>query len=107
MILTIDRNTVHLILLKAKSRIVGYFQLSYHPNKTPHAKLNRAMLVERKTLRYVVSSATEAETARVFFIAQTAMPMQHVLESIGHPQPPTPFKTEKSTTVGFINNNMH
>ena len=64
------------------------------------------MLVTCKTLRHVVSSAAEAETSGVFINAQLAIPIRHTLVSLGHPQPPTPIKTDNSTAAGHINSNM-
>ena len=65
------------------------------------------MLVECEALRNVVLSAAEAKTGRVFHNAQTVIPICHMLEELGHDQPPTPIKTDNSTTTGFINNNIY
>ena len=64
-------------------------------------------MVECKTLRHVVASAAEAETAGVFHNAQMAIPIRTILNALGHVQPPTPLKTDNSTTSGFIHNNIH
>ena len=65
------------------------------------------LLVKCKTLRHVVSSAAEAEVAGVFHNAGMALPLCHFLECLGHPQPPTPIKTDNSTATGFIYDNIH
>ena len=49
MVLHVDSDTACLVAPKARSRISGYFYLSDHPSKTPHPKLNGAILVECKT----------------------------------------------------------
>ena len=80
--------------------------MSNHPSKTAHPVLNGAILVECKTLRHVVASAAEAEVAGVFHNAQTSIPIRHFLTVLGHPQPPTPIKTDNSTATGFVHNNI-
>ena len=66
------------------------------------------MLVECKTIRYVVSLAVEVERAGVFTNAKLALPIRHALEDgLVYPQPPTPLKSDNFTTTGFVNNNMH
>ena len=107
MMLQVDSDAAYLVQPQAKSRIAGYFQLNNLPKSTPHPTVNGAILVECKTLRHVVASAAEAETAGVFHNAQTAIPIRTILKALGHPQPPTPVKTDNSTTNGFIHNNIH
>jgi len=54
----------------------------------------------------VVTSAAEAETHGVFHNAKTGLPIQHLLQSMGHPQKPFLIKTDNSTSAGYVNNNM-
>ena len=68
--------------------------------------LNGALLIECKTLRRVVCSAAEAELSGVFHNAQTAVPIRHLLISLGHSQPPTPLVTDNSTAHGFVHKNI-
>ena len=107
MILHVDSDAAYLVEPKAKSRVAGYFYLSDHPNITQHPTLNGAILVECKTLRHVVSSSAKAEVAGIFHNATTAIPIRHMLQALNHPQPPTPIKTDNSTALGFIHNNIH
>ena len=105
MVLAIDSDAAYLVLPNAKSRIAGYYYLTSDLiNDAP--PINAPILVICKTLKHVVSSAAEAETAGVFTNAQIALPIRHTLEALGHPQPPTPIKTDNSTATGFVNNNM-
>ena len=108
MVLFVDSDAAYLVLPKAKSRIAGCHYLSSMP-PTPEQPptLNAPILVVYKTLRHVVSSAAEAETAGVFINAQIALPTRHALECLGHQQPSTPIKSDNSTTTGFVNNNTH
>ena len=54
----------------------------------------------------MVTSAAEAETNGVFHNAKTGLPIQHLLQSMGHPQKPFLIKTDNSTSAGYVNNNM-
>ena len=74
MILLVDSDAVYLVMPKAKSKIAGYFQLNNDPVKVLHPNVNRAILIEYKALRHVVSSAAEADTAGIFHNAQVAIP---------------------------------
>ena len=109
MILNIETDAAYLVLPKARSRLAGYFYMGHHKGKkSPFTPLNGATLVECKTILHVVASAAEAETAGLFHNAQIAVPMiRHILEALGHNQPPTPIKTDNSTAVGFTYNNIN
>ena len=107
MILHIDSDTAYLVAPKANNRVAGNFYLSDHPNKTKHPNLNGAVLVECKTLRHVVSSSAEAKVAGVYHNAGMAIPLQHFLECLKHPQPPTPLKADNSTATGLVYDNIH
>ena len=101
MILHVDSDADYLVAPKARSKIAGYFHLSDHPNITKHPKLNGAKLVEYKTLRHVVFSSAESEVAGIYHNAGIATPIRQTLQSLNHPQPPTPLKTDNSTATGL------
>lgn len=50
-----------------------------------------------------MSSAAEAEVGGLYINAQAAIPERTTLEVLGHPQPPTPLRTNNSTADGIIN----
>ena len=75
MILHVDSNAAYLVAPKARSQIAGYFHLSDHPNKTKQPKLNRAVLVECKTLKHVISSSAEAEVGGIYHNTGMAIPI--------------------------------
>ena len=104
MILHIHSDAAYLVMPKARSRIAGYYYFDNVNNKLP--LLNGALLIECKTLRRVVCSAAEAELSGVFHNAQTAVPIRHLLISLGHPQPPAPLVTDNSTAHGFVHKNI-
>ena len=91
MVLTIDSDAAYLVAPKARSRIAGYFQLNSKHKCNNY--VNGALLIECKTLRHVVASSAEAETAGIFHNAQVALPIRYMLTQMGHLQPPTPQLT--------------
>ena len=93
-ILQVDRDAAYLVTPKARSRITGYFYLSDHSNITKHPKLNGAILVECKTLRHVVSYFAESKVAGIYHNTRITIPIRKTLQSLNHPQPPTPLKTD-------------
>ena len=50
--------------------------------------------------------SAEAKVAGVFHNAQTAIPIRHILTSLGHPQLPTIIKTDNATAISFTSNNI-
>ena len=106
MILNVDSDAAYLVLPRARSRLAGHFFLSSDPQLIRTVLPNGPILTECKTIRHVVSSAAEAETAALFHNAQAAWPIRHILIALGHPQPPTPLKTGNTTTSAFINQMM-
>jgi len=69
--------------------------------------INAPILVICKTLQNVVASAAKSENSSVFINTQIALPIRHVLESLGHLQPPMRIQSDNSTTTSFVNNNIH
>ena len=59
----------------AKSWIVGYFQLNNDPKRILYSNINGTILVESKTLKYIVLSATKVEIAGIFHNTQVAIPI--------------------------------
>ena len=106
MILHIDSDAAYLVLPRARSRLAGHFFLGPDPTKTPVTTSNGPLLTECKTICHVVSSAAEAETAALFHNAQAARPIRYILTELGHPQPPTPLKTDNATANAFIHQTM-
>ena len=102
MILAGESDAAYLVMPNAKSRIAGYFHLTNQDLKL----LNGAILVECQTLKHVVGSAAEAETGGLFYNAQQAVVLRKILEDLGHPQPPTPLKTDNSTANNFVHSTM-
>ena len=67
---------------------------------------NRAIMTVYKTTCNVVASAAKAETGGLYNNAQDAIIIHIALEELGHPQPPTPIKTDNTTAHSFVHNNI-
>ena len=109
MALHVDTDAAYLVLPNAKSRIAGHYYLSDHPQHRPtkpDPHPNGPIHTECKTLRTVVSSAAEAECGGPYINAQNAIPIRDALIAIGHPQAPTPIKTDNATALGIVSNLM-
>ena len=109
MILHVESDAAYLVLPKARSRYAGFYHLAGHPPDPPAIPtptINGAINVECKAIRNVVGSVAEAETGGLYFNAQRAIPIRIALEEMGHPQPPTPIKTDNASALGYIYNNI-
>ena len=109
MVLHVDSDAAYLVQSNARSRIAGYYILSTYPPpppSIPQPAPNAPILVECKTLRTVVASAAEAETGGLFHNGQTTIHIRRLLQALGHPQPPTPLKTDNSTSHAFVNKSL-
>ena len=109
MCLHVDSDAAYLVLPKARSRGAGHFYLSDTPPKSdikPSPTPNGPIHTECVTLRNVMTSAAEAETQTVYHNGKVAIPIRNTLAELGHPQPPTPIKTDNSTACGILNSSM-
>ena len=108
MTLFVESDAAYLVQPNARSRISGYFYLSnkHIPHSYPSPKPNGPILIICKTIRHVVASAAEAETAGLFYNARESIPIRQTLIAMGHPQPPTPIKTDNTTAYNFVTSNL-
>ena len=97
MTLHIHSDAAYLVAPKVRSRITWYFSLVSPSSSSPIPA--GPILIECKTLRNVVASSAEVKVAGILHNAQVAIPICHILQLLGHPQPPTPIKTDHNTTV--------
>ena len=67
---------------------------------------NGAVLIIYQIIKAVMSSASEAELGALFINCREAIPARLALEEMGHEQPPTPMKTENTTALGVVQNNL-
>jgi hypothetical protein len=53
-----------------------------------------------------MSSMAEAEIEALYINCREAILARNTLEYLGHKQPPTPMKTDNTTALGVVNNNV-
>lgn len=99
MVLAGHSDASYLSETRARSRAGGHFFMS--ENETFPAP-NGAVLTVAQIIKAVMSSAAEAEIAALYINAREAIPMRHLLEEMGHKQPPTPLQTDNSTALGVV-----
>ena len=106
--LYVESNAAYLVLLKARSRIYGHFYLNgfKSPNKAYRDNLIAPSLTECATIKNVVSSAAEAETAALFHNCTTEIAIWQALIGLVHPQQKTIVKTDNSTTNSLVHSEM-
>ena len=98
MILRLDSDAAYLVNPQARSRAGGYFYLSNLSGTT----FNGPIYILAKIIKNVMASASEAEIAGIFLNAQQAVPIRLTLIEMGHPQPPTPIRTDNQAANGII-----
>ena len=103
MVLCLHSDASYLSEPEGKSRAGGHFFLGYEHDETFN---NGNVLTLSKIIKHVMSSASEAETAALFYNCKAAAPLRVSLAEMGHPQPPTPTTTDNSTAQGLITKSM-
>jgi len=101
MTLAVHSDASYLSETKARSRAGGHFFLS---ENDPFPQNNGAILTLAQIIKPVMSSAAEAELAALYINAREVVPQRHLLNELGHPQPPTPIQIDNSTALGVVTN---
>jgi hypothetical protein len=104
MILAVHTDASYLSELGGKSRAAGHFYLT---NQNDEDFNNGAILTLSSIIKHVMSSASEAELAALYYGCKQAAPIRVTLEEMGHPQPaPTPVTTDNITAQGLTLDTM-
>jgi hypothetical protein len=103
MVLAVHSDASYLSKPAAKSQVGGYFFCSSDVDDPPN---NGAVLNISKILKAIMSHAAKANLGALYSNAHEAIPMQHLLEEMGHKQPPTPIQTNNSIAHGVVTNNI-
>ena len=101
MCLHIDRDAACLVYPKERSPDAGHYDLSNTPPPPfirHNTTTNGPILTKCQTIRTVTASADKAGTGAIFLNCQQAVPIRKNLIKMGHPQPPTPIKTDSKTS---------
>uniref|UniRef100_A0A7S1G129 Uncharacterized protein n=1 Tax=Corethron hystrix TaxID=216773 RepID=A0A7S1G129_9STRA len=97
MVLRANSDAAYLVMPHAHSRIARKFYLS---NKK--GTQNGPLHVNCCILHHVTASASKKETSALFYNAQLVLFICRVLESVGHPQPPTHMYADNSTAINLV-----
>ena len=100
MILAAHSDAGYLNESKARSRAGAHIFLS---EDDPIPRFNGPLLTIAQIIKFVMSSAAEAELAALFITAKELVPIRQTLVEMGWPQPKTPIQTDNSTAVGVVN----
>jgi hypothetical protein len=106
MILNIHSDASYLSEANAHSRACSHFFMGWKPDASNLIKLNGAFFTLCSILRFVITSAAEAELGALFLNCKQATIFQLTLKEMGHPQPPTPVNCNNLTAVGIANNTI-
>ena len=103
MILNIHSDASYLSESRAQSRTAGHYFLGSIPKKGEPIPINGAIYVHSGILKFVVTSAAEAELGALFLNAKEGKILRTILEELGHAKPPTPIHCDNLTAVGIAN----
>ena len=67
---------------------------------------NGPVLPLAKIIKFVMSSASEAELGAMFITAQEMAAIRQTLQEMKWPQPKSPLQTDNSTAAGVANNTI-
>ena len=88
---------------KARSRASAHVCLS---ENVPIPAFNGAILTIAQIIKFVMSSAAEAELASLFITARKCVELRQTAIEMGWPQLPTPMPVDNTTAVGVVTNNI-
>ena len=88
---------------KGRSRAGAHIFLS---ENVPFPRWNGAILTIAQVIKFVMTSAAEAELGALFIAAQKLVPLRQTLCEMGWPQPPTPVQTDNTTAAGVVNKTL-
>jgi hypothetical protein len=103
MILAAHSDASYLSKTKARSRAGGHFFLSENDEYPAN---NGSVLTLSHIIKSVMSSAAEAELRALYINSRKAIPQRHLLEELGHQQPPTPMQADNSIALGVLKKTM-
>ena len=106
MVLNIHSDASYLSEPNTRSRACGHFFLGWMPIDGEPIKLNGAFFTLCAILKFVVSSAAEAELGALFLNCKEGKIFRLILKELGHPQSATPVHCDNKTAVGIANNTI-
>ena len=85
---------------KARSRAGAHIFLS---ENDPKPEWNGAILTIAQIIKFVMSSASEAELGALYITAKEMVPIYQTSIDMGWKQPPSPIQTDDLTAAGVVN----
>ena len=67
---------------------------------------NGTVLILAKIIKFVMSSAYEAELSAIFITVQEMVAMRQTLQEMNCPHPKSPLQTDNSAAAGVVNNTI-
>jgi hypothetical protein len=75
-------------------------------NNNEPKRLNGTLYVSTNILKFVITSAAEAELKALYHKCQKGIVLQKILSDMGHPQPKNLVYCDNATIVGIANNTV-
>eukprot|EP00804_Cyclotella_cryptica_P022929 CCRYP_018759-RA/>CCRYP_018759-RA protein AED:0.35 eAED:0.34 QI:0/-1/0/1/-1/1/1/0/335 len=100
MILAAHSDAAYLNVSNARSRTGAHIMLS---ENIPTPPSNGPVLTLSQIIKFVASSAAEAELAGLYICAKEMVPLRNSLVEMGWPQPKSPIQTDNTTALGVAN----
>ena len=91
MVLNIHSDASYASERGAKSRAAGHYFIGWVPLNNEPIRLNGGIYTLCNIMKFVASSATEAELGALSMNAKEGRIIKLTLKELGHPQPPTPI----------------
>jgi hypothetical protein len=98
MILAVHTNVLYLSKHNVRSRASAHFYLT---NKGDKEFNDGTILNLASIIKHVMSLASEAELAALYYGCKIAVPIQTTLDEMGHIQPMSPFTMDNITAQGL------
>jgi hypothetical protein len=106
MVMNVHSDASYLSETEARNRACGHFFMGWSPKDGDPICLNGVFFTLCAILRFVVSSAVEAELGALFLNCKEGMIFRLTLEELGHPQPKPPVHCDNATAVGIANSTV-
>ena len=103
MVIAVHSDKSYLSESKTRSRAGGHFFMA---ENEPEPRNNGAVLTIAQIIKAVMISAVEAKLGGLYINSWEAVPLRHLLNKMGHPQPPTHIQTDNSTALGVVKNTI-
>ena len=90
---------------KSKERIQEGAHIFLSDNH-PEPMCIEPLLTIAQNIRFVMTSAAQAELGALLITSKEMIPLQQILSEMGWPQSPSPVQTDKSIDEGIVNNTI-